>query len=107
MGKTCRPDGRHRTDCTRLTWPSEDHFGKLEERTTLAMKRPKTYTEAIRRHADEVVDEFPDDDLQMLAGELESDADAYEEGSQTAHAIAAELRRRAAAGLRKWSGPKK
>jgi hypothetical protein len=61
--------------------------------------------EAIRRHADEVVDEFPYDNLETLAMQIEEDADAYEEGADTARAIAAELRRRAAAGVRKWPGP--
>jgi hypothetical protein len=61
--------------------------------------------ESIRRHADEIVDEFPNDDLETLAMLAEEDADAYEEGSDTARAIGAELRRRSAAGVRKWPGP--
>jgi hypothetical protein len=60
--------------------------------------------EAIRDHADEIVDEFPNDDLETLAMLIEKAADAYEEGAHTARAIAAELRRRSAAGVRKWPG---
>ena len=61
--------------------------------------------EAIRRHADEIVDEFANDDLETLAMLIEEDADAYEEGADTARAIGAELRRRSAAGVRKWPDP--
>ncbi|RNJ45827.1 hypothetical protein B5V01_11075 [Mesorhizobium erdmanii] len=63
------------------------------------------FAELLRRGADEVVDEFPHDDLEKLAMQIEEDTDAYEEGADTARAIAAELRRRSAAGVRKWSGP--
>jgi hypothetical protein len=57
----------------------------------------------IRQQADAVVDEYPDDALEVLAADLEADP-ADEEGLQTALAVAAELRRRAAAGVRKWPG---
>jgi hypothetical protein len=61
--------------------------------------------DAIRREADRIVDEFPNDAAEILATDLESDA--YEdEAFGTVLAIAAELRRRAAAGVRKWPGPK-
>ena len=57
--------------------------------------------EAIHRYADEVVDEYEHDDLVTLATEIEEDVGFYE-GADTARSIAAELRRRAAAGVRKW-----
>jgi hypothetical protein len=60
--------------------------------------------EAIRRYADEIVDEFACDNLETLAMKMEAGADAYDEGADTARAIAAELRRRSAAGVRKWPG---
>jgi hypothetical protein len=59
--------------------------------------------EAIRRYADEIADEFAYD-LETLAMEIEEDADLYDEGVDTARAVAAELRRRSAAGVRKWPG---
>ena len=46
------------------------------------------------------------DDLMTLAAEIEEDAGFYDEGADTDLAVAAELRRRAAAGVRKWPGPK-
>jgi hypothetical protein len=58
--------------------------------------------EAIHRYADEVVDEYAHDDLVTLAREIEEDVGFYDEGADTARSIAAELRRRAAAGVRKW-----
>ena len=64
-----------------------------------------SFAEAIRRYADEVVDEYPHDDLVTLAIEIEEDAGFYDEGAGTDLAIAAELRRRAAAGVRKWPKP--
>jgi hypothetical protein len=59
----------------------------------------------IRHQADKLVDEFPDDALGVLAADLESDTE-HQEGLARALAIAAELRRRAAAGVRKWPAPK-
>ena len=64
-----------------------------------------TQADMIRHLADKLVDEFPDDGLAILAADLESDTE-HQEGLATALAIATELRRRAAAGLRKWHGPK-
>jgi hypothetical protein len=63
----------------------------------------------IRRHADRPVDQFPDDPLEILAADLEVEAsDTYkDEAFETALATAAELRRRAAAGIRKWMGPER
>jgi hypothetical protein len=61
--------------------------------------------ELIRRQADQLVDEYPDDALEILAADLESDTHD-KEGLETARAIAAELRKRAAAGVRKWRGPR-
>jgi hypothetical protein len=62
----------------------------------------KSLAEAIQRYADQVVDEFADDDLVILAAVLEEGVGFYDEGADTDLAIAAELRRRAAAGVRKW-----
>ena len=70
------------------------------------MKDAGKFAEAIQRSADEVVDAFPRDDLVTLAVEIEEDVGHYDEGVDTDLAVAAELRRRAAAGVRKWSGPK-
>jgi D-serine deaminase-like pyridoxal phosphate-dependent protein len=61
-----------------------------------------SFAEAIQRYADEVVDEFPHDDLVTLAAVIEEDVGFHDEGADTDQAIAAELRRRAAAGVRKW-----
>jgi hypothetical protein len=67
--------------------------------------RQLAQAEVIRREADRIVDEFPNDAPEILATDLESDA--YEDQAfRTVLAIAAELRRRAAAGIRKWPGPK-
>jgi hypothetical protein len=70
-------------------------------------KQPAS-ADVIRRDADRLVDEFPDDPLDTLAADLEIEAsDTYEDQAfETALAIAAELRRRAAAGVRKWMKPK-
>jgi hypothetical protein len=57
----------------------------------------------IQQQADAVVDEYPDDALKVLATDLEADP-ADDEGFQTALAVAAELRLRASAGVRKWPG---
>jgi hypothetical protein len=61
-----------------------------------------SFADAIQRYADEVVDEFAHDDLVTLATEIEEDIGVYDEGADTARSIAVELRRRAAAGVRKW-----
>ena len=58
----------------------------------------------IRRQADRIVDEYPDEELEILAADLENDTED-QEGLATALAIGTELRRRAAAGVRKWRGP--
>jgi hypothetical protein len=64
-----------------------------------------SFADAIQRYADEVVDEFAHDDLMILAAVLEEGVGFYDEGADTDLAIAAELRRRAAAGVRKWPRP--
>jgi hypothetical protein len=64
-----------------------------------------SFAEAVRRYADHVVDEYPHDDLLTLAREIEEDAGFYDDEAGTDLAIAAELRRRAAAGIRKWPKP--
>ena len=56
----------------------------------------------VGRHADSVVDAFPSHDLKTLEAELENDVDPYEVGWERTIAIAAELRLRAATGVRKW-----
>ena len=60
------------------------------------------FAEAIQRSADEVVDEFPHDDLMTLAAEIEEDVGYFDEGADADLALSAELRRRALAGVRKW-----
>jgi hypothetical protein len=62
---------------------------------------PISLTEIIRRQADLIVDHYPDESLENLAADVEGDT-ADQEGLPIARAIAAELRRRAAAGVRKW-----
>jgi hypothetical protein len=66
---------------------------------------PTSLPEIIQRSADLIVDEYPDEVLENLAADVESDT-ANQEGLPIARAVAAELRRRAAAGVRKWPGPK-
>jgi len=61
-----------------------------------------SFAEAIHRYTDEVVDEYANDDLVTLATEMEQDVGFCDDGADTARSIAAELRRRAAAGVRKW-----
>ena len=61
-----------------------------------------SFADAVQRYADEVVDEFAHDDLVALATEIEQDVGVYDEEADTARSIAVELRRRAAAGVRKW-----
>ena len=58
-------------------------------------------TEMIQKHADEVVDKFPDS-LASLAADLEADALHHPDTAETTLALAAELCMRAAAGVRKW-----
>ena len=65
----------------------------------------RAQADMVRHEADKLVDEFPDDALGVLAAVLESDTED-QEGLATALAIATELRRRAAAGVRKWPAPK-
>ena len=62
----------------------------------------RSLAEAIQRYADEVVDEFARVDLMTLAAVMEEGVGFYDEGVDTDLAIAAELRMRAAAGVRKW-----
>lgn len=59
----------------------------------------------VRREADEIAMEYDASPLSALADELERKADAYDGGPELAHAVAAELRRRDAAGVRVWPGP--
>jgi hypothetical protein len=61
-----------------------------------------SFADAIHRYADEVVDEFARDDLVILAAAMEGGVGFYDEGADTDLAIAAEFRKRAAAGVRKW-----
>ena len=63
--------------------------------------------EIILRHADNVVDAFPECDPRTLAAELEADIDSYEDGRETCLMIATELRIRAAVGVRKWPKPRR
>ena len=59
-------------------------------------------TAIIQKQADEIVDEFPDASLESLASALETDAMTRNETAATALALAMELRKRDAAGVRKW-----
>jgi hypothetical protein len=59
----------------------------------------------VRREADEIATEYEDSSLDALADELDRKADAYDGGPESAAAVASELRRRAAAGVRVWPGP--
>ena len=52
--------------------------------------------------ADDLVDEFSDAELTYLAAGLEAQSDAFDDEQEMAFAVAAELRRRAMAGVRKW-----
>jgi hypothetical protein len=56
---------------------------------------------AIQRIADRVVDQSPNDPLEILAADMVSDS-YIEKGLDIAPAIAAELLRRASSGVRKW-----
>lgn len=58
-----------------------------------------------RYEADETLREMPDAAPAALADELERSAANYDDGAEMAALIAAELRRRAAAGIRFWPGP--
>ena len=60
----------------------------------------------IRAEADALLNDMPDMDILAAATELEAKAGVYDGGAQTACKIAAELRRRAAAGVRFWPPPK-
>ena len=55
--------------------------------------------------ADDLVDEYPDIDLTILADSLSRDPFAFDDGEIMARAVVAELRRRALAGLRTWPHP--
>jgi hypothetical protein len=72
------------------------------------VKQPSP-ADAMRREADRIVDEFPEETLEVLATNLETEAsDTYDDAAfDTALAIVAELRRRAASGVRKWRGPRR
>lgn len=63
----------------------------------------------ITLEADQLLDEFAESSVAYLAQGLVERADAYSDGRDAAMAIAAELRRRQAAGVRFWpdgkSGP--
>ena len=85
--------------------PSLNHEGHRACWLAMNPAGKPSQADMIRRQADRIVDEYPDQALEVLAADLESDTDD-EEGLETAMAIAAELRRRAAAGVRKWPGPK-
>ena len=61
-------------------------------------------TDTIQKQADAIVDEFPDASLESLATDLETDAKTHIESAATALALAMELRKRDAAGVRKWHG---
>ena len=61
---------------------------------------------AIRRAADQVVDQFPNDPLEILAADMLSESYAVD-GLDIALAITAELLRRASSGVRKWPIPAK
>jgi hypothetical protein len=67
---------------------------------------PISLSEIVRRQADLIVDEYPGEALENLAADVESDT-AAQEGLAIARAIAVELRKRAAAGVRKWRGPRR
>jgi hypothetical protein len=66
---------------------------------------PLSLFDIVRRHADRVVDEYPDDALEELATDLENDRED-KNGLPIVLATATELRRRAAAGVRKWPEPR-
>lgn len=58
-----------------------------------------------RYEADETLREMPDSAPAALADDLERCAAKYDDGAEMAALIVAELRRRAGAGIRFWSGP--
>lgn len=66
---------------------------------------PDDFEAQVRAQAG-IVEDYPDTDLTALAEGLEASPDAYEDGPDVAVAVAAELRRRARVGVRKWPGPK-
>jgi len=59
------------------------------------------HADVVRRKADRIVDEFPMDALEVLATDMVSSS-YNEDGLDIAVEIAAELLKRAAAGVRKW-----
>ena len=60
----------------------------------------------LRREADEIVAEYPDTPLLELASALERTVYAFDGGLEFGRMLAAELRRRAMANVRNWSGPR-
>jgi hypothetical protein len=60
------------------------------------------HSDVIRGAVDDITDEFPFDDIETLAMLIEEDVDDREAAADTARAISQELRRRLAAGVRKW-----
>lgn len=58
-----------------------------------------------RYEADDTLREMPDAEPAALADSLERSAASYDDGAEMAALIVAELRRRAAAGIRFWPGP--
>ena len=59
----------------------------------------------VRTEADQLLADMPETPLLALAAELEAKAAVFDGGPQMARDVAAELRRRAAAGVRFWSPP--
>jgi hypothetical protein len=60
----------------------------------------------LRREADEIIAEYPETSLVELAGALERTVYAFDGGTEFGRMLAAELRRRAMAGVRIWNGPR-
>jgi hypothetical protein len=60
----------------------------------------------VRTETDELLREMWDTDLLSLASSFERSAASYDGGPEMAAAIVSELRRRAAAGVRFWPGPR-
>lgn len=58
-----------------------------------------------RYEADETLREMPDAEPAAIADELERSAENYDDGAEMAALIVADLRHRAAAGVRFWPGP--
>ena len=70
----------------------------------MSSPNPISPPEIIEISADLIVGEYPDEALEKLAADVER-ATANQEGLPIGRAVAAELRRRAAAGVRRWPGP--